>query len=175
MIGYFSNITVNYKTTNKNWELIELTTRKTDEDRLQELEKQIEQMKARKQQVENKIKQKERKERTRRLIQVGAIFEKYFEIEGEEQAEQVSYALKTYVEKNKSSFLNIDLEKSKEKDAIVYKEGVEGLFIPEVKNTGYNTKKEEPNNNIEEKKEQNEKSIPENKSTEYKLKEVKQN
>ncbi|WP_188006864.1 Putative conjugal protein TraD like (plasmid) [Sporosarcina sp. ANT_H38] len=152
-----------------------MTTRKTDEDRLQELEKQIEQMKARKQQVENKIKQKERKERTRRLIQVGAIFEKYFEIEGEEQAEQVSYALKTYVEKNKSSFLNIDLEKSKEKDAIVYKEGVEGLFIPEVKNTGYNTKKEEPNNNIEEKKEQNEKSIPENKSTEYKLKEVKQN
>lgn len=155
--------------------MIELTTRKTDEDRLQELEKQIEQIKARKQQVENKIKQKERKERTRRLIQVGAIFEKYFEIEGEEQAEQVSYALKTYVEKNKSSFLNIDLEKSKEKDAIVYKEGVEGLFIPEVKNTGYNTKKEEPNNNIEEKKEQNEKSIPENKSTEYKLKEVKQN
>lgn len=155
--------------------MIELTTRKTDEDRLQELEKQIEQMKARKQQVENKIKQKERKERTRRLIQVGAIFEKYFEIEGEEQAEQVSYALKTYVEKNKSSFLNIDLEKSKEKDAIVYKEGVEGLFIPDTKNTGYNTKKEEPNNNIEGKKEQNEESIPENKSTEYKLKEVKQN
>lgn len=118
-------------------------TRKTDEERLKELEDKMDRIKARKQQVENRIKQKERKERTRRLIQVGAIFEKYFEIEDEEQAEQVSYALKNYVEKNKSNFLNIDLEKSKEKNEIVYKEGVERLIMPEVKNTGYNEKMEE--------------------------------
>jgi hypothetical protein len=125
--------------------LIELTTRKTDEDRLQELEEKIEQIKARKQQVENRIKQKERKERTRRLIQVGAVFEKYFEIEGEEEAEQVAYGMKNAVEKNKSKLLNIDVEKSKEKKEIVYKESIEGLFIPEVKSTGYNEKKEGQN------------------------------
>ena len=53
--------------------------RKTDEERLKELEKKIEQIKVQKQQVESRLKEKERKERTRRLIQVGAIFEKYFD------------------------------------------------------------------------------------------------
>ncbi|MFJ7936893.1 hypothetical protein [Sporosarcina sp. NPDC096371] len=123
-----------------------MTTRKTDEDRLRELEEKMEQMKAKKQQVANRIKEKERKERTRRLIQVGAVFEKYFEIKGEEEAEQVAYGMKNAVEKNKSKLLNIDVEKSKEKKEIVYKEGVEGLFIPEVKNTGYNEKKEDLKN-----------------------------
>lgn len=112
-------------------------TRKTDEDRLQELEDKMQRIKARKQQVESRIRQKERKERTRRLIQVGAIFEKYFNIEGEEQAEQVAYSLKNYVEKNKNNFLNIDLEKSKEKKEIVYKEGVEGLINPEIEESEY--------------------------------------
>jgi len=49
--------------------------RKTDEERLQELEKKIGQAKAKKLQIERRMKEKERKERTRRLIQVGAIFE----------------------------------------------------------------------------------------------------
>ncbi len=49
--------------------------RKTDEERLQELEKKIEQAKAKKLQIERRMKEKERKERTRRLIQVRAIFE----------------------------------------------------------------------------------------------------
>lgn len=68
--------------------------RKTDEERLQELEKQMEQIKARKQQVESRLKEKERKERTKRLIEVGAIFEKYFEIEGQEEAEKIAISLK---------------------------------------------------------------------------------
>ena len=55
---------------------------KTDEERLKELEEKMEQMKVQKQQVESRLKEKERKERTRRLIQVGAIFEKYFDIIG---------------------------------------------------------------------------------------------
>ncbi|MDQ0216865.1 hypothetical protein J2S13_003363 [Oikeobacillus pervagus] len=39
------------------------------------------------------MKEKERKERTRRLIQVGAIFEKYFEIEDVDQAEKIAFPL----------------------------------------------------------------------------------
>ncbi|MDA6130806.1 hypothetical protein OSK38_25920, partial [Escherichia coli] len=84
--------------------------RKTDAERLQELEEKMEQIKARKQQVASRIAQKERKERTRRLIQVGAIFEKYFDIVGEDQAEKVAYGMKDAVEKHKDKLLNIDVE-----------------------------------------------------------------
>lgn len=52
--------------------------RRSPEEQLSELERKIEQLKARKQQLQSKISQKERKERTRRLIQVGAILEKHF-------------------------------------------------------------------------------------------------
>ena len=98
--------------------------RKTDAERLRELEKKMEQLKARKQQVESRMKEKERKERTRRLIQVGAIFEKYFEIEDVDQAEKVAFAVQDFVKKNKEEiFKKLDLEKSKEKGEIVLKEG----------------------------------------------------
>ena len=66
-----------------------MMARKTDEERLKELEEKMEQIKARKQQVESRLKEKERKERTRRLIQMGAIFEKYFDIVGVDQAEKM--------------------------------------------------------------------------------------
>lgn len=89
--------------------------RKTDEERLKELEEKIEQMKVKKQQVESRMKEKERKERTRRLIQVGAIFEKYFEISDVDQAEKIAFALKKQVENNKEKILAIDLKKYKEK------------------------------------------------------------
>ena len=75
----------------------------------------MEQLKARKQQIESRLKEKERKERTRRLIQVGAIFEKYFDIAGVDQAEKIAFGLREVVEKNKEKLLNMDLEKSKEK------------------------------------------------------------
>ncbi|MFB5285368.1 hypothetical protein [Peribacillus sp. Hz7] len=98
--------------------------RKTDAERLRELEKKMEQLKARKQQVESRMKEKERKERTRRLIQVGAIFEKYFEIEDVDQAEKVAFAVQDFVKKNKEEiFKKLDLEKSKEKGEIFEKEG----------------------------------------------------
>ena len=93
--------------------------RKTDVERLRELEEKMEQIKARKQQVESRLKEKERKERTRRLIQVGAIFEKYFDIVGVDQAEKIAFGMKEIVEKNKEQLLNIDLEKSKEKNEII--------------------------------------------------------
>ena len=73
--------------------------RKTDAERLLELEIKMEQLKARKQQVESRMKEKERKERTRRLIQVGAIFEKYFNIEDVDQAEKIAFGMKGIVMK----------------------------------------------------------------------------
>ena len=97
--------------------------RKTDEERLKELEKKIEQIKVQKQQVESRMKEKQRKERTRRLIQVGAIFEKYFDIADVDQAEKIAFALKKHVENNKEKIMAIDLKKSKEKTERIYKEG----------------------------------------------------
>ena len=98
--------------------------RKTDTERLLELEKKLERLKARKQQVESRMKEKERKERTRRLIQVGAIFEQYFDIVGPDQAEKVAFAAQDFVKEHKEQILKeLDLEKSKEKGEIVVKEG----------------------------------------------------
>lgn len=84
--------------------------RKSDEERLRELEEKMEKIKARKQQVESRLKEKERKERTKRLIEVGAIFEKYFEIKGQEDAEKLAIALKAYVSKNKEKILSTSKE-----------------------------------------------------------------
>ncbi len=50
---------------------------------------------------------------------MGAIFEKYFDIVGEDQAEKIAFGMKKIVEKSKEQLLNIDLEKSKEKNEIV--------------------------------------------------------
>ena len=50
-------------------------TRKTDSEKLQELENKIKQLDAQKKQLEARAKDRERKERTRRLIQIGAIIE----------------------------------------------------------------------------------------------------
>lgn len=90
----------------------------------------MEQMKAKKQQVTNRIKQKERKERTRRLIQVGAIFEKYFDILGEDQAEKIAYGMKETVDKHKDKLLHIDVEQSKKENKIVYEVPEEQIITP---------------------------------------------
>lgn len=91
----------------------------------------MEQIKAKKQQVANRIQQKERKQRTRRLIQVGAIFEKYFDLVGEDQAEKVAYGMKDIVEKHKEKLLKIDVKKSKEQNKVVYEDREELLIIPD--------------------------------------------
>lgn len=82
-------------------------TRKSDEEKLKELDGKIEQIKARKQQVENRLKEKERKARTKRLIEVGAIFEKYFEIKGQEEAEKIAIAMQPHVSKSKEKILSM--------------------------------------------------------------------
>lgn len=116
-----------------------MMARKTDDEKLQELEEKIAQIKAQKQQIANRIQTKERKERTRRLIQVGAIFEKYFDIVGEDQAEKVAYGLKDRAIKHKNDLLRIDVEKSKELNEIVYEEHQEQLIVPEGEKNSYTT------------------------------------
>lgn len=63
------------------------TTRKTPEQKLLELEKKQEQLKAQKKAIQSKINKAERAQRTRRLIEHGALAEKYFNCEKIETAE----------------------------------------------------------------------------------------
>jgi hypothetical protein len=60
-------------------------------ERMQELDKRIEQLKARKEKLEMQMNEKERKVRTRRLIQIGAIIEKYW---GNVSPEEVEIVMK---------------------------------------------------------------------------------
>lgn len=55
-----------------------MAERKTDEQRLHELQTRMEQLKAQKKMLEARTKKKERTSRTHRLIQLGALSEKYF-------------------------------------------------------------------------------------------------
>ncbi|MCM0627522.1 hypothetical protein M5J14_23940 [Lysinibacillus sp. OL1_EC] len=93
--------------------------RKSDEERLRELEEQMEKIKARKEQVASRLKEKERKARTKRLIEIGAIFEKHFDIEGgQEEAEKLALGFKQSVLKNKEKVLSMSkeqIEQSKQK------------------------------------------------------------
>lgn len=90
-----------------------MSVRKTDEERLQELEKKIKQIEARKKQVEARLKEKDRKARTKRLIEIGAIFEKYFALESKEEAEKIALAYQNNVLNKKSEILSDDRKKLK--------------------------------------------------------------
>lgn len=57
------------------------------EDRLKKIDEQISKLKAQKQALLNRDRAKDRKARTRRLIQTGAIFEKFLELNSVEEAE----------------------------------------------------------------------------------------
>jgi hypothetical protein len=74
--------------------------RRSPEEKLAELNKKMEQLKAQKQRVQALLNQKERKERTRRLIQMGAIFEKYFNLQSLEDAEIMAKQLLQLAQKN---------------------------------------------------------------------------
>lgn len=88
--------------------------KKTDQERLQEIEEQMEKIKARKQQVESRMKEKERKIRTKRLIETGAIYESYFETESKEDAEKMALYLQGMALKNKEKVLSKSLEEVKQ-------------------------------------------------------------
>lgn len=64
-----------------------MATRKTPEEKLLELEKKQEQIKAQKKAIQSKISKAERAKRTRRLIENGALAEKYFNCEKIEPAD----------------------------------------------------------------------------------------
>lgn len=103
---------------------------KTHEEKIQELDTKINQIEARKERMKNRLKEKERKERTRRLIQVGAIFENHFEIEGKEQAELIASGLAEYVKQNKNVLFQIGVKKSKERKKNMYEIQEDQLIIP---------------------------------------------
>lgn len=117
----------------------EFMARKTEEERLKELDEQIEKIKARKQKIESQLRTKERKERTRRLIQVGAIFESYFgKGLDEEEAEKIAFAVKDHVRNNKDKIAKINIEKSKEAESkgLKYPVFEEKMIVPDKKNEG---------------------------------------
>ncbi len=87
--------------------------RKTDRERLQELEEKMEKMKARKQQVESRMKEKERKERTKRLIEIGAIFEHHFEIASKEEAEKIAWGFKKAINHRKEDLAKLSIDELK--------------------------------------------------------------
>lgn len=58
-----------------------MATRKSNEERLEELELKMKQLQAQKQSLVKREQEKERKDRTRRLIENGALAEKYLNCE----------------------------------------------------------------------------------------------
>lgn len=58
-----------------------MAERKTELEKLAELEKKIQQLTKQKNEIEKREKEKARKARTRRLIEIGALSEKYFNCE----------------------------------------------------------------------------------------------
>lgn len=58
-------------------------------DKIDKLEQRIQQLKARKQAMLRREHEKERKLRTRELIQTGAVFEKFFGTRNAEEAEKI--------------------------------------------------------------------------------------
>ena len=58
-----------------------MATRKTGLDRIEDIDKKIQQLAKQKKEIEAKEKEKARKARTRRLIEIGALSEKYFNCE----------------------------------------------------------------------------------------------
>jgi len=59
-----------------------------DKKKVQKIDEKINQLKAQKQALLSREKEKERKARTRNLIQMGALLEKYLEIHTPEEAEK---------------------------------------------------------------------------------------
>lgn len=101
-----------------------MANRKTEEERIHELELKMAQLAERKKLLEKRLREKERKARTRRLIQVGAIFESYFGFKDEgltpENAEKIALALSSHVKENKEKYIKIDVDSSKKAGRVQY-------------------------------------------------------
>ena len=75
--------------------------RKTAEEKIREIESKEEelrkkkaQLEARKKQLEYQLKERQRKERTHRLITIGAIFEHHWGFLSQERAEKLAWSLR---------------------------------------------------------------------------------
>lgn len=97
--------------------------RKTEEERMMDLDEKIKRMQLEKQRLANQVKQKERKERTRRLIQIGALMEKHFEFEGEEEAIKLIASFQDSVLKNKDKIKQLNINVAREKLGIELDKG----------------------------------------------------
>jgi len=71
--------------------------RLTEYEQISNLDKKIKQLKEQKQAIESRAKEKERKARTRRLIQNGALAEKYLNCENMEPEEFEKYLARAYI------------------------------------------------------------------------------
>lgn len=126
--------------------------RPTDQERLEKMDKKIQQMQARKHQLKNRVEQRERKARTHRLIQVGAIFESYIvdtrgingkkEVLSPEQAKKIAFRSAEYIKENMEDILKTDVEKSMEQGKTVYEIEGEKIIIPDT-NAKYNKENED--------------------------------
>jgi hypothetical protein len=93
--------------------------------KLEEIDKKIQELQAQKQTILNREKQKERKDRTRRLIEIGAIIEKGLNINSKYMAlalvdylkkyEDNFKKLTDYIEKNESALKEKDIQEKQQK------------------------------------------------------------
>lgn len=74
-------------------------------NQVNKLDQQIEHLERKKKIYEHSLSKESRKERTRRLIQVGALAEKYFELDGNDlhDVEEIFKQFSSYVKANKLS------------------------------------------------------------------------
>lgn len=89
--------------------------RMTEEERLQKLQEKMDKLKVEKQKLESRVKEKERKERTRRLIKIGALIEKHFDVRGEEEAIKLIASFQEPVMKNKEKINQLDINVARKK------------------------------------------------------------
>ena len=92
-----------------------MASRKTNEEKLQEVEKKLQQLQNQKKTLLQKQKQEERKARTRRLIQIGALAEKYLHCEGIEPAAFEKMLQKMVSEKNDENVVEDSLSNATER------------------------------------------------------------
>jgi hypothetical protein len=86
------------------------------EERLESIQERKEKLLKQERELKQKLKQRERKERTKRLVQTGAIFEKYFDCHSVEEAEQIARQFADYVKEKKVTKDDYILIKNRESD-----------------------------------------------------------
>lgn len=87
--------------------------RKTEEERLLEMDEKIKKMQAEKQRLANQVKQKERKIRTQKLIRMGGLLEKHLGITGEEETIKLIASFQRSIFENKDRVNAMDINQAR--------------------------------------------------------------